>query len=59
MMKAEGGGVDNSYTLFLTSALESGGWLTPPPANYPLARPGTHITGAWVGNMVDLDGCRE
>ena len=47
-----------SSTLFLTSALDGGGWSTNPPvALPPRKRPGTHCIGGWVGLRAGLDGC--
>ena len=43
--------------LFLTTALEGGGWSAARPGRtLPQERPGTHFTGGWVGPRAGLDG---
>ena len=46
-----------SCTLYLTTALDGGGWLMP-GASVPSGKtPGTHCVGGWVGPRVGLNGC--
>ena len=47
-----------SYTLSLTSAIDGvSSQRYAPAVLHPWERPGTHITGGWVGPSAGLNGC--
>ena len=53
-------GVEYSYTLYLTSALDGGGVVNAPSRTlYPRERLRTHFRGGWVDPRADLEGCEN